>query len=301
MLGQRFGAVGFAPGTALLFGDDSAGLDEALAAIEQAGLRCKIVDQIASAHLALEDEVAEILVLEVGSNPLQPLESLLTRIDAYAAETGTPIIVSAPLAEIDHVASYLWPGSVELLCEPSREDRRSAIELALARRAAGALYDSNAARRDELERLRRDVLQIVKRVDSLASDASLPAERVVAQDMPKRSRAEEVKVRIRARRLRDKYFDPRLFADPAWDILLDLYSAHLERRDVSVSSLCIAAATPPTTALRWIATMTDADLLVRQPHESDRRRFNISLSKRALDAIDRYFEALASGRAGVSG
>lgn len=301
MLGQRFGAIGFAPGTALLFGDDSAGLDEALAAIEQAGLRCKIVDQIASAHLALEDEIAEILVLELGSTPLDALDSLLTRIDAYASETGVPIIASAPLGEIDHVAKYLWPGSVQLLCEPSVEDRRTAIELALASRTVGALNDGTTARGDELERLRRDVLQITKRVDTLMREDSLSLGSGSTNAVPTRSRAEEVRACIRARRLRDKFFDPALFADPAWDILLDLYSAHLDRRDVSVSSLCIAAATPPTTALRWIAMMTDSDLLVRRPHESDRRRFNVSLSKRALDAIDQYFDALASGRTGFAG
>jgi hypothetical protein len=40
-----------------------------------------------------------------------------------------------------------------------------------------------------------------------------------------------------------------LFADPGWDILLDLYAARQEGKQVSVSSLCIAAAVPPTTAL----------------------------------------------------
>jgi hypothetical protein len=35
---------------------------------------------------------------------------------------------------------------------------------------------------------------------------------------------------IKTRRMRDHYFDPGLFADPAWDILLDLLAARLEGR-----------------------------------------------------------------------
>jgi hypothetical protein len=53
-------------------------------------------------------------------------------------------------------------------------------------------------------------------------------------------------------RLRSQHFVPALFADPAWDILLDLAAARIDGRMVAVSSLCIAAAVPATTALRWI-------------------------------------------------
>lgn len=55
---------------------------------------------------------------------------------------------------------------------------------------------------------------------------------------------------IKLRRLRDRFFQHDLFAEPAWDILLDLKAASLEGQQVSVSSRCIAAAVPPTTALR---------------------------------------------------
>src|SRR3546814_5849017 len=60
--------------------------------------------------------------------------------------------------------------------------------------------------------------------------------------------AEGARVRalIRARRMRDQFFRSELFADPAWDMLLDLMAARLEHKRVSVSSLCIAAAVPVT-------------------------------------------------------
>ena len=93
---------------------------------------------------------------------------------------------------------------------------------------------------------------------------------------------------IKLRRLRNSYFAQDLFADPAWDILLDLMASDLERRRVSVSSLCIAAAVPPTTALRWITAMTENGLLVRQHDPDDARRVFIGLSDDTKFAMRQY-------------
>src|SRR3546814_15436252 len=94
------------------------------------------------------------------------------------------------------------------------------------------------------------------------------------------------------RRVREQYFPADLCADPAWDMLLDLYAARLERQPVSVSSLCIAAAVPATTALRWIKTMTDAGLFLREADPDDGRRIFIALAGGAFAAMARNFEAL---------
>src|SRR3712207_8321753 len=51
--------------------------------------------------------------------------------------------------------------------------------------------------------------------------------------------AETVRGVIRARRLRSRYFEDGLFADPAWDMLLDLLQAEIAQLRVPVSSLCI--------------------------------------------------------------
>ena len=97
---------------------------------------------------------------------------------------------------------------------------------------------------------------------------------------------------IRQRQLRGRFFDGALFADPAWDILLDLTAARAEHARVSVTSLCIASGVPPTTALRWIGQMTEAGLLERVEDESDRRRAFIALTDAAADAMARYFAEL---------
>lgn len=101
---------------------------------------------------------------------------------------------------------------------------------------------------------------------------------------------------LRERRMREQFFAAELFADPAWDMLLDLYAAQLEGHPVAVSSLCIAAAVPATTALRWIKTMTDTGLLERQADPRDGRRIFIGLTPSASQAMDRYFAARAAMR-----
>lgn len=110
-------------------------------------------------------------------------------------------------------------------------------------------------------------------------------------DLPTAS-PDMVKNVLKARRLRDRYFDAELFADPAWDILLELFHAELAQYRVSVSSLCIAAHVPATTALRWITTMTDNGLLRRRQDPSDARRMFIELAPEASNAIRRYFADL---------
>ncbi len=93
---------------------------------------------------------------------------------------------------------------------------------------------------------------------------------------------------LRVRRDRDRFFPAEIFADPAWDMLLDLTAAQLEGKNVPVSSLCIAAAVPTTTALRWIRSLTEAGLFERRVDPMDARRTYISLSGNAASAMLSY-------------
>ncbi|MEA3033294.1 MAG: hypothetical protein QOH86_1310, partial [Sphingomonadales bacterium] len=109
---------------------------------------------------------------------------------------------------------------------------------------------------------------------------------------PQRLEAGQIRAMIRARRMRDHFFKRDLFADPAWDMLLDLMAARLEKQQVAVSSLCIAAAVPPTTALRWIKALCDQGLFVRVADPEDGRRVFIELSEQAAAALESYLKAV---------
>ncbi len=98
------------------------------------------------------------------------------------------------------------------------------------------------------------------------------------------------KAYIASRRKRDHLFAQQgLFADPAWDMLVDLYIHHLEGRTVSVSSLCIASAVPATTALRWINRLADDGFVIRSPDPTDARRILVKVSTRSALLLERYF------------
>lgn len=95
---------------------------------------------------------------------------------------------------------------------------------------------------------------------------------------------------IRQRQRRAEIFRGDLFADPAWDMLLDLTAARVEHKRVSVTSLCIASGVPATTALRWIALLVESGLVQRTEDDRDRRRAFISLSDLGADLMAKYFE-----------
>ncbi len=99
---------------------------------------------------------------------------------------------------------------------------------------------------------------------------------------------------IRLRRDRDRHFPAELFADPAWDMLLDLAAARMEGADVAVSSLCLAAAVPTTTALRWVRSLNHAGIFVRRTDPLDARRAFIGLSDEAFDAVVAWLRRFAT-------
>jgi DNA-binding MarR family transcriptional regulator len=80
------------------------------------------------------------------------------------------------------------------------------------------------------------------------------------------------------RRKRDSLFEPVVFADPEWDVLLDLFVEGWSGRKVGMSSLCIAASVPATTALRCINAMIEQGVLAKSRDENDGRRVLIELT-----------------------
>ena len=132
-----------------------------------------------------------------------------------------------------------------------------------------------------------------------ARDAGLPAsppraaansgrDQATTGEVPPLS-ADTVANVIRARRLRGRFFPDELFADPAWDMLLDLLQAEIRQLRVPVSSLCIAAAVPATTALRWLKMLVSQGLFIRRADPHDGRRVFVELAPDTSLAMRRYF------------
>ena len=98
---------------------------------------------------------------------------------------------------------------------------------------------------------------------------------------------------VGALRQRNRAFPDGIFADPAWDILLDLYLAHCNDRQVSVMNACNAASVPPTTALRWVTVLEDKGLITRSNDSRDSRRKLLSLTSNALAMVETALDGAA--------
>jgi DNA-binding MarR family transcriptional regulator len=95
-----------------------------------------------------------------------------------------------------------------------------------------------------------------------------------------------------ARQQRGRFFSSKLFADPAWDMLLELYAASLTERRMCVSRVAERSGVALTTGLRWIKVLEEEGLIDRENDRFDQRRMYLSLSKKGRIGMNAYFEEL---------
>jgi hypothetical protein len=276
----------------LLFGDDEEGLGQARAAARRAGCRIAAEAAIAGGAERLEQQIGADAVLLTATAPSTDLDRLLAGLGAAAERGRMRGVVVAPPALIDLIFAADLPSGVDELVDPSAGELEQAIALATEPTPA-RLNDRNGSL-NLLQQLSEDAARIASTLASLSEEDGEAAARDEAAG---KVDAAFVRSIIRGRRLRDQFFRGELFADPAFDMLLDLYAARLEGSRVAVSSLCIAAAVPATTALRWIRQLTEKGLFVRTADPQDGRRVYIGLSDDAARAMGRYLAAVQ--RAGL--
>jgi hypothetical protein len=238
-----------------------------------AGFRVAQAEEIASLLEGEARPLGDVVLLDCPAVDGGVLAALV-RLDLRAAHAGAQLVVSTSVAALDDVFACMDQSQIAERLDrlsppaPLPGDFDSAFRFEAPRRGFSG-HEGDGAR-DGSERLIR------------RTRPPLPDPRLLRRI-------------LRQRQLRARFFDGDLFADPAWDILLDLTAARAEHKRVSVTSLCIASGVPPTTALRWIGQMTEVGLLERIEDDTDRRRAFIALSDRAADAMARYFAELGSG------
>ncbi|MBS3961416.1 MAG: MarR family transcriptional regulator [Sandarakinorhabdus sp.] len=195
----------------------------------------------------------------------------------------TLLIVEARDEDADRVGLLLGCPLHILQAPASANDIAAAVADAV--RSVGAGDATNPfSPEDRIAALKRDADRVAAAIAELAAGRSGEGPRPID---PAR-----IRTHIKARRARNRFFAVDLFADPAWDMLLDLSAARMEGRRVSVSSLCIAAAVPTTTALRWIKTLIDRDLFVRESDPADARRAFIGMTPATVNAMQACLEAV---------
>lgn len=253
------------------------------------------IDEAAD-RIALQTAAAVVWV-ELDEDSGEVMDELLGHIAEDVKGERYRAIISTTLEQIDTVMARIGDAPVEVLVAPDLADRASALAVASSRIPFGILDVGSDKSSDRLRQLSEEVSRIASTLARLSTGpaASAPAttERPTIDGIPTVS-AEVVRNVIRARRLRARFFSSELFADPAWDMLLDLLQAEIAQLRVPVSSLCIAAAVPATTALRWLKTMVAQGLFVRRADPHDGRRVFVELAPQASEQLRHYFAEVGS-------
>ena len=242
-----------------------------------AGLRVVHAGDVAELFGGEEAALGDIVLVDCPGTDAATLAGLV-RLDMRAAQAGTTLLVSTSLAALDDVFGCLDQSGAQILIDPSRAERALALGRALAERAGARVRELSDEDRLTLLRLTQQVSEIAQRLDQLAppardasasnnahdsaSDsvfrfespslafAGAPGEdagsaRLVRPARPALPDPRMVRRMIRQRQLRARFFDGDLFADPAWDMLLDLTAARVEHGRVSVPACASPRACRP--------------------------------------------------------
>ena len=245
------------------------------------GHHCATTAREALEHLSRDQSVQIVL-----ANMLMPSMDGFVLIEEARARVGEARPIAAIMltekATTDLAVRGLHIEAVDLLAKPITFE---AYSLAL-RRAMRYLAGRRGGNGSNMADFSQQIARLVSVLETRSPEASHPSA-VSDQDV-----SATLRMIITSRSLRSRFFPSQLFADPAWDILLDLARAKLEGQQVSVSSVCIAASVPMSTALRWVRQMTDAGLLRRWTDPKDRRRDLIVLTDATASHMRDYLAAV---------
>ena len=278
----------------LLAASSACAMRRAEKTIDECGLRVTAKVAIENAARRIGDQLAASAVwLELDCDDGDVTTDLLRLVDRDAAGNRYAAVVSATSELLDRVEAQLPLGEAELLIAADESERLAALPIAFARkklkeRFADVPRDRSAER---LRQLSEEVSRIASALSRFTAEPNTVNERREPEpggEVPALS-ADRIGKVIRARRLRSRYFDETLFADPAWDMMLDLLQAEIRQHRVPVSSLCIAAAVPATTALRWLKTLVSQGLFLRRADPHDGRRVFVELAPDTSVSLRRYF------------
>jgi hypothetical protein len=141
----------------------------------------------------------------------------------------------------------------------------------------------------------RNMDDIVHRLDELLRTiAEVPTPASAAAPM-ERNTLDAARAEWKARRERERLFGSSLFVETGWDILLDLFMARQEGRDVTLSSICETARLAEPAMLRCLAMLIEEGLILRETRSPDPRGNHLILSGRALALMCEYFDHSKAG------
>jgi hypothetical protein len=224
---------------------------------DRAYLREELREDVASAGLTVREDgevaallegeprsLGEVVLLDCPQADAAALAAL-ARLDMRAARSGAQLVISTSVEALEDVFGCCDQSDAQILVDPTRADRIIALGRVLAKVPNLRLRELGEDDRLTLLRLTEQVGQSAQRLERLGARSGMtgddkafriespapayssapegePGDRLVRTARPALPDPRLVRRIIRHRQQRARFFDGELFADPAWDILLDL-------------------------------------------------------------------------------
>ncbi len=261
----------------LVIDDDTATVDAYARSLRRAGLGClTAVDGWQALEMLSGGLRPKVIVSDLRMPELGGIEfaQQLQKMSAYRARL---IFVSGNVG-LEDALEAIRLGACEMLCKPIDAE-------ALVRAVKTALY----ARNDNVAPAEAAGRTAAAMPAPSPSPAALPPVVPTPPANPISARRLALTKLRGVRRLRARFLPAHLFADPSWDMLLDLYDAELASAQVSVTLLSASSSLPLTTALRRLDVLEEQGLVSRFEDPTDRRKTLVRLTGQGLDAMEKFF------------
>jgi hypothetical protein len=256
-------------GVILVVDDDEAWVDACCAMLADLGYRSVRAHTIpeAFAQLANHNVITVIVDYKMpGGDGISLIYALTGR--SAVRRRKIFFILATAYPTLDVAVSAIRASVVDLLEKPFTASALNATLLRISAMAAEASPVDSVA--SQLSAMSSEMQRITALFETNTSAKETGGYHYGRNDIE--VDATLVKKLIRAEHSRSRVIGGKLLGDPAWNILLDLLLAALERRKVAVSSACIVAGVATTTALRLVNRMVEDGVLLRMPDENDGRR-----------------------------
>lgn len=287
--------------TTLLLIDDEAQLLEVLAAaLSDAGYIC-LCAGVAESALKLLDKTPEIdvIISDIRMPGMDGIELLKVIRERYRDRNWLQVIFVTGHATLANSIEALRLDAADFLYKPVRRQQlvasvEKAVAKSLEQRQTANKWSEGHAR---VGRLMEEAQKLSEMLGALKSTPFPTSDDIVNNPQHNLNEngglgKDRMLELLRTWDVKTRHFSDRIFADPAWLMLLDLMENHLQQKQVSVSSLYIVSGVSATTAARRLEEMEEVGLVARSLDPHDGRRQLVLLSEKALQMITNYLNAL---------